>query len=343
MSKNDFSAAIFGCSGTVLTDEEKRFFEDVRPAGFILFSRNVDTPEQTAALVKSLRETTGNADAPVLIDQEGGRVQRLTEPHWKKRPAGNRFEKIYRDNADTGVEAAYLNARYIGATLSDLGINVDCLPLLDVPVAGANDVIGDRAFGKDVDIVSDLGAAVIEGLTDAGVMAVIKHIPGHGRATADSHLELPVVDTDRATLEKTDFVPFKRLSSALWAMTAHVMYTAIDAENPASLSQKVIRDVIRGFIGFDGFLICDDLSMKALKGDFASLTKRALDAGCDAVLHCNGRMDEMRAVASALPPLTDKSAERLAVSFEKLKKTAQRASVKEPGKMLAFVDGLLGA
>lgn len=342
MSNNNVpSGVIFGCASYSLTEEEKEFFKRVNPVGFILFSRNIDTPEQLADLVRSLRETTGRPDTPVLIDQEGGRVQRLKEPYWEKLPAGRRFGELYEKDAAKGREAAYLNARYIGMTLTKLGIDVDCLPLLDLPVAGAHDVIGDRAFSRDVYETSDLGVSVCEGLMDSGVLPVIKHIPGHGRAMADSHKELPVVNEDVETLKKTDFAPFKLLAHAPWAMTAHVLYTAIDDKNPASLSEKVIQEVIRDYIGFDGFLICDDLSMKALNGDFEELTRRALAAGCDAVLHCNGDMTEMEAVARGVSPLREDSLARLEKSYVACKTAAQRASVKDENEIRAQVLGLL--
>ena len=335
------SGVIFGCASLSLTDEEKEFFARVNPVGFILFARNVDTPEQVAALVDSLRQTTGRADVPVLIDQEGGRIQRLKAPHWEALPAGRRFGELYEKDADKGREAAFLNARYIGMTLAGLGIDVDCLPLLDLPRKDADLVIGDRAFSSRVDETADLGVSVCEGLMESGVLPIVKHIPGHGRATADSHKELPVVTADLETLKKTDFAPFKMLAHAPWAMTAHVMYTAVDDENPASLSEKVVRGIIRDYIGFDGFLICDDLSMKALNGDFADLTRRALAAGCDAVLHCNGDMNEMKAVAQGVSPLSEKSLARLEKSYAAKKKAALHASAKDKDEIRARVLNLL--
>lgn len=315
MQNNRPAAVIFGCSGTVLTDAEKDFFKNVDPLGFILFARNVEAPEQVKALTSSLRETVGREDAPVLIDQEGGRVQRLKPPHWKDYPPQKVFGDLYDKDPSSACEVAHLNARLIGRDLTELGIDVDCLPLLDVPSDGAHDVIGNRAFSKDVRAVADLGMAVCEGLLNEGVMPIVKHVPGHGRARCDSHLALPKVEEERSELENSDFYPFRHLASAPWAMTAHLLYTAIDAEHPASLSKKVIDEVIRGYIGFKGFLICDDLSMKALDGSLDDLTRRALDAGCDAVLHCNGNPEEMAAVAKGVRPLTDVAAERLERSF----------------------------
>lgn len=318
------SAVIFGCSGTVLTDAEKDFFKNVDPLGFILFARNVETPAQVKNLVASLRETVGRENAPVLIDQEGGRVRRLRPPHWKDYPAQGVFGRLYDKNPAAACEAAHLNARLIGRDLRELGIDVDCLPLLDVPSNGAHDVIGDRAFSTDARAVADLGMAVCEGLLDEGVMPIVKHVPGHGRARCDSHLALPKVEEGRIELENVDFYPFRHLASAPWAMTAHLLYTAIDARKPASLSKTVIDEVIRGYIGFKGFLICDDLSMKALDGGLDELTRQALDAGCDAVLHCNGNSEEMRAVASAVRPLTGAASERLERSFSMREKSKNK-------------------
>jgi beta-N-acetylhexosaminidase len=306
------AAAIFGCSGPVLTEEERRFFARTNPLGFILFARNIDTPDQVRALVQTLRDSVGRADAPVLIDQEGGRVQRLRPPHWRKAPAGAPFAQLALTDRAAAAEALRLNFRLIGAELAALGIDVDCAPVLDVPVAGSHDVIGDRAYGTEPAVVAALGRAVMNGLLDEGVLPVIKHIPGHGRAMVDSHLDLPVVDASRAELEERDFPPFRALADAPWAMTAHVVYRAIDPNAPATTSVKMIGEIIRGVIGFDGVLISDDLSMKALGGSFEDRTTASLGAGCDVVLHCNGEMAEMEAIARAVHPLADISRERLA-------------------------------
>lgn len=295
--------AIFGCAGTALTADERAFFRETQPWGFILFARNVHDRDQIRSLVASLRETVGDDRAPVLIDQEGGRVSRLKPPGWKERPPAARFGKVYENQHEAGVEACYLNARLIAHDLADVGINIDCLPVLDLPVEGADAVIGDRAFSRDPVAVIDLSKAQIEGLMDGGVLPIMKHIPGHGRATADSHLALPRVDTGAEELSATDFVTFRSLDTCPMAMTAHVVYEAIDAQRPATTSPKVIRDVIRGEMGFDGLLISDDLSMKALDGPLSVRTKAALFAGCDIVLHCTGKLDEMRDVASELKPL----------------------------------------
>jgi beta-N-acetylhexosaminidase len=295
--------AIFGCSGQALEAAEREFFREVRPWGFILFARNVRDRAQVCALVESLRETVNDALAPVLIDQEGGRVARLKPPTWCERPPAARFGEIFAGNVEAAREAVYLNTRLIAHDLTDLGINVDCLPVLDVPVAGADDIIGDRAFARDSSAVIALGREAIEGLLDGGVLPVMKHIPGHGRALLDSHKALPKVTTDVETLSAVDFVTFRSLNQCPMAMTAHVVYEAVDPHRPATLSPKVVRDVIRGEIGYDGLLMTDDLSMGALEGTLAARAKAALFAGCDIVLHCNGSLDEMREVASELKPI----------------------------------------
>lgn len=306
------AAAIFGCAGLALSDEERRFFQAVNPLGFILFARNVDSPDQVRALVNELRACVGRADAPVLIDQEGGRVQRLKPPHWRKAPAGEPFAVLAGRDLAAAKDALRLNFRLIGRELADLGIDVDCAPVLDVPVPGAHDVIGDRAYGRTPEMVAELGRAVVDGLLDEGVLPVIKHIPGHGRSMVDSHLDLPVVEASREDLEAQDFLPFRALADAPWAMTAHVVYKAIDAARPATTSPKVIGEIIRGIIGFQNVLISDDLSMKALGGRFEDRTTASLDAGCDVVLHCNGLMAEMQAIAAAVRPLTEVAQERVA-------------------------------
>jgi beta-N-acetylhexosaminidase len=304
------SRAIYGCAGMAPSAEERAFFREVQPWGFILFARNVHDREQIRTLIAALRETVGDAQAPVLIDQEGGRVARLKPPGWKARPAAARFGAIYAAQRDAALEAAYLNARLIAYDLMEVNINVDCLPVLDVPVEGADAVIGDRAFATDPAAIIDLGRAQIEGLMEGGVLPIMKHIPGHGRATADSHLALPRVATEMEELSATDFVTFRSLDTCPMAMTAHVVYEAIDPQRPATTSPKVIRDVIRGEIGFDGLLISDDLSMNALDGPLSVRTKAALFAGCDIVLHCNGKMDEMREVASEVKVLDGQALRR---------------------------------
>jgi beta-N-acetylhexosaminidase len=303
-------AFITGLEGTSLAPAERDFLRDADPWGLILFRRNVDTPQQVRRLVDAFRAAVGRDDAPVLIDQEGGRVQRLGPPHWPKYPAGAAYGALYDIDPGAGTEAARLGARLIASDLLALGITVDCLPLADVPVAAANAVIGDRAYGDTAAKVSAIGEAVAAGLMDGGVLSVLKHLPGHGRANADSHESLPVVGVDRATLEVTDFLAFRPLSHLPLGMTAHVVYTAIDPVAPATTSKTVIADVIRDWIGFDGALMSDDVSMNALSGSFAERTRASFAAGCDLVLHCNGRLDEVRAVAGESPLLGGDAARR---------------------------------
>ncbi|MGD9639151.1 MAG: beta-N-acetylhexosaminidase [Alphaproteobacteria bacterium] len=312
MLNNNIKAGIFGVSGKELTKEEDVFFKELNPLGFILFARNIENKEQVKKLVADLRQTVGRNDAPVLIDQEGGRVQRLRSPIWREAPAAQIFgELLIKKDTATAIKAVKLNTMLIALELQELGINVDCLPVLDVPVENAHDVIGNRAFSKDPQVNTVLGKAVIEALLENGVFPIMKHIPGHGRAAVDSHENLPLVDTDIETLEKTDFIPFKELNSTPWAMTAHIVFSKLDANNPVTTSSYIIKNIIREYIGFDGFLLSDDLSMKALGGSYEDRTIKSLNAGCDAVLHCNGKMEEMKAVASVLPKLTPKSLERL--------------------------------
>ncbi|WP_426442965.1 beta-N-acetylhexosaminidase [Bradyrhizobium genosp. P] len=303
-------AFITGISGLVLNDAEREFLRAERPWGFILFKRNIETPEQVSALVGELRSTTGDADAPVLIDQEGGRVQRLGPPHWPAYPPGASFSALYDIDPSLGKTAARLSSRLIAADLIDLGITVDCLPLADVPVAGADAVIGNRAYGTEPGKVAAISRAVTEGLDQGGVLPVLKHIPGHGRATADSHFRLPTVDTARSELELTDFAAFQPLADLPMAMTAHVVFSALDPAHPATTSATIIEQVIRGVIGFQGLLMSDDVSMNALAGSVAERTRAIIAAGCDMVLHCNGNIDEMREVARETPELTGMALER---------------------------------
>jgi beta-N-acetylhexosaminidase len=295
-------ALITDATGLSLTAEERAFFRDADPWGFIVFKRNVETPDQLRALVDSMREAVGR-NAPVLVDQEGGRVQRLGAPHWPKYPPGAHYGQLYDRDRKAGLHAAWLGARLIAADLAGVGIDVDCLPLADVPVNEADPVIGNRAYGTTPAKVAAIGAAVAEGLIAGGVLPVLKHIPGHGRATADSHLKLPVVGTDRATLEQTDFAAFRPLAKLALGMTAHVVFTAIDPVAPATTSVTMVREVIRGFIGFDGLLMSDDLSMNALSGTLTERARATFAAGCDVVLHCNGPLGDRREVADACPPL----------------------------------------
>jgi beta-N-acetylhexosaminidase len=306
-------AFIAGVAGTVLTDRERAFFRDAEPWGLIVFKRNIEAPEQVRRLTEAFRAVVGRVDAPVLVDQEGGRVQRLGPPHWPAYPPGAAYGRLYDSDPTAGLAAARLGARLIAADLAAVGIDVDCWPLADVPIAGANAVIGGRAFGTTPDKVAAIAGAVAEGLLDGGVLPVVKHIPGHGRAMADSHHELPVVTTDRPTLEATDFRAFRPLADLPFAMTAHVVFTAIDPVTPATTSVTMVREVIRGLIGFDGVLMTDDISMQALAGAIDARCRAAIDAGCDVVLHCNGSLDEMQAVAAAVPPLSG-AAERRATA-----------------------------
>jgi beta-N-acetylhexosaminidase len=316
-------AAILGCSGPVLTAQEKAFFRRVLPWGFILFGRNVTGPNQVRGLVDALRETVGRPDAPVLIDQEGGRVQRLGPPHWRRYPPGRAYGDLAGNDPLARREIARLGARLLAHDLASLGINVDCLPVLDVPDPSGHEVIGDRAYAARPDEVAVLGRAAAEGLIAGGVLPVIKHIPGHGRARADSHLELPRVEANYADLDARDFAPFKALSDMPMAMTAHVIYAAVDGHAPATTSRTVMRSVVRGAIGFDGLVMTDDLSMKALSGDFTQRARRARSAGCDVVLHCNGAMDEMTAVVEGAGELKGRAAARAKAALARLAKTPE--------------------
>ena len=324
-----FHAAIFGCAGTVLSDQERAFFRDVRPWGFILFKRNIESPDQVKSLVDALRETLGVDDAPILIDQEGGRVQRLGPPHWRRYPPARAFGDLPANDPLMRREVTRLGARLIAHDLRALGINVDCMPVLDVPQAGAHEVIGDRAYGYAIETVAQLGRAVCEGLIAGGVLPVIKHMPGHGRGLADSHHNLPIVDAAASALEADDFAPFKVLSDMPLAMTAHVVYSAVDPKQPGTTSRKVIKSVIRDTIGFDGLLMTDDLSMKALSGSLTDRAKKALAAGCDMILHCNGDMAEMQAVIAGCRSLTGRPARRAQAAMARLARVPEPFDVDE--------------
>lgn len=308
-------AFITGVSGTALSSAERRFIASERPWGFILFRRNVETPSQAISLIRELRSALGEANAPVLIDQEGGRVQRLQPPHWPAYPAGAVFGRLYDIDPALGLTAARLSARLIADDLSELGISVDCLPLADVPVAGADAVIGDRAYGSEAAKVAAIARAVTTGLEQGGILPVLKHIPGHGRAAADSHIELPSVDASENELDRTDFAAFRPLADLPMAMTAHVVFTALDPAHPATTSATMINKVIRGSIGFQGLLMSDDVSMNALAGTIADRIAAVFAAGCDMVLHCNGKLEEMCEVARATPELTGRAKERAATAL----------------------------
>jgi len=330
-------AFITGVSGTELTADEREFIASERPWGFILFKRNIGTPAQVASLVGQLREVAGAVDAPVLIDQEGGRVQRLGPPHWPAYPPGAAFGRLYDIDPTLGLAAARLSARLIADDLLPLGVTVDCLPLADVPVAGADAVIGDRAYGTRPDDVAAIARAVTEGLEQGGILPVLKHIPGHGRATADTHFRLPVVDTPKIELEATDFAAFRPLADLPMAMTAHVVFSAFDPVHPATTSATMIEHVIRGLIGFQGLLMSDDVSMNALAGSVAERTRAIFAAGCDMVLHCNGKLDEMRLVARETPELSGKALARAtrALTARKAPLAFDRAAAR------AELDGLI--
>lgn len=296
-------AFITGLSGTKITAAERSFLRESSPWGLILFKRNVVTPDRVAALVGDFRDVVGRADAPVFIDQEGGRVSRLGPPHWPDYPPGAAYGRLYERDAGRGLAAARLGARLIASDLAAVGITVDCLPIADVPAIGADPIIGDRAYGATVRQVVAIARAIAEGLLAGGVLPVLKHIPGHGRATVDSHLKLPVVDADRSSLGATDFEAFRELADLPLGMTAHVVYAAIDPDRPATTSAIMIGDVIREMIGFDGALMTDDIAMGALSGSIAQRTRAALAAGCDLILHCNGNLRQMQQVAANVPVL----------------------------------------
>ncbi|MGE0565580.1 MAG: beta-N-acetylhexosaminidase [Pseudolabrys sp.] len=302
-------AFIAGVSGLTLTNDERTFLRDADPWAAILFKRNVSSRSQVSELTRTIREALGR-EAAILVDQEGGRVQRLGPPAWPAYPAGARYGALYDRQRQVGLEAAELGARLIASDLREVGIDTDCLPLADVPVTEGDPVIGDRAYGDRPDKVADIAAAVARGLMRGGVLPVLKHLPGHGRATADSHLRLPVVDTPRSELEKTDFAAFRPVAALPLGMTAHVVFSAIDPTTPATTSATMVREVIREWIGFTGLLMSDDVSMGALSGTIAERSRASIAAGCDVVLHCNGDLGEMRAVASEAPELSGNALRR---------------------------------
>jgi beta-N-acetylhexosaminidase len=314
----DFKAFICGCAGPSLSDEERAFFAETRPCGLILFARNCESIPQLRAITSAFRDAVESDKALVLIDQEGGRVQRLRPPQWRQMPPARVYGDLYLYDPEGAREAAFAGARLIAAELRQAGITVNCAPLLDVPEAGSHDVIGDRAFSFDPDVVIYLGRAVIEGTLAGGVLPVVKHVPGHGRAMADSHLSLPRIDASAEELIEVDFRPFMALSHVPLAMTAHVLLTAFDDQRPASTSPIIIGEVIRELIGLTGLVMSDDIGMQALGGPFAERAAAVIAAGCDVALHCSGELAEMREVASAVPRLDGERAERFAKACAEL-------------------------
>ncbi len=331
-------AFIAGCLGTSLTPDERAFFREARPWGFILFRRNTQDPAQVAALTAELRACVG-WHAPVLIDQEGGRVQRMGPPHWPAYPAARRFLGI--NDPVQRRELVRLSARLMAHDLKAVGIDVDCVPVLDVPVAGSHDVIGDRAYAHDPDEVARLGRAAAEGLMAGGVLPVVKHMPGHGRARADSHHNLPVVEASLEELRAQDFRPFRHLADMPMAMTAHVVFTALD-ERPATVSRKVVQEIMRGELGFDGLIMTDDISMKALSGSFAQKSRAAIRAGVDLVLHCHGIMEEMVAVAGAVPVMSGARARRAAMALARIRHEPEPLDVEETRAQITSALALAG-
>lgn len=343
MTSRFISAFISGCATTSFTSDEKKFFNEFQPWGLILFGRNCQTPDQVKELTSEFRSLVGRKDAPVLIDQEGGRVQRLGPPknYWIKYPAAASFGKLYSKCAVHALRAARNAARLMADDLAEVGINVNCLPVLDVPQANGHSIVGDRAYATCGEIVLALARTHVAGMLDGGVLPVMKHIPGHGRAMVDSHLELPVVSVDRAALESVDFRTFAGFADCPMAMTAHVVYEALDPKHPATLSRIVLRDVVRKQLGFLGLLMSDDLSMKALQGTYEQKTKGALEAGCDVVLHCNGNLEEMHEVAKAAGPLKGKSMARAKAALRHVRKPIaydKRVALKDLEAVLKLQD-----
>lgn len=297
------SAIVYGCAGQSLSAEETAFFAKADPFGLILFRRNCNEPSQIIALIDSFRTAVGRPEAPVLIDQEGGRVQRLNPPHWDRLPPQRRIGLLAEQDEAAGLAAAHLLGRALAAQCAPLGVTVDCAPVVDLLLPGAHGVIGDRAFSADPALSAKLGRAVAEGLLAGGVMPIIKHIPGHGRALVDSHETLPVVDTDLANLDATDFAPFRALADLPMAMVAHVVYTAVDAAQPATVSTVLVETVLRGRLGFAGVLIADDIGMQALAGSLPERAAATLASGMDLTLHCSGILADMKAISQAVPAM----------------------------------------
>jgi beta-N-acetylhexosaminidase len=327
-------ALILGCQGPVLTADERLLFSQAKPWGLILFRRNLIDSDQINLLTAEFRRLVGRADAPVLIDQEGGRVQRMGPPHWRKYPAAAQFLEASKGNVSAAAELARVGAQLIAYDLRNCGITIDCMPVLDCRFPDTTDAIGDRAYASDPAAIAEIALAAARGLLDGGVLPVIKHMPGHGRAKVDSHHLLPKVRETREELEKSDFSPFKMLNTMPLGMTGHIVFEAIDPMRPATLSSTVIREVIRGWIGFDGLLLSDDLSMKALSGDFTERTRALFQAGCDVALHCNGISEEAVAVAEASPVLSGNSLERAQRALAYLEKPVLAFDPVEAAKFL---------
>lgn len=322
-------ALIVGCKGPRLSDAEREFLASERPWGLILFKRNCESSAQIAALTQEFRRVTGYREAPVLIDQEGGRVQRLGPPDWPRFPPAAHFGEIHAHDPGKGREAARLGGRLIAEELASLGITVDCLPVADLRRPEGHGIIGDRAYGDTTEAVVELARAAAEGLMQGGVLPVMKHIPGHGRANADSHEALPTVSASMGELEKTDFEPFRRLRDLPMAMTAHVLYQSIDPNRAATISKKIVQEIIRGHIGFDGLLMTDDLSMKALTGSLQQRAEMSLEAGCDIVLHCNGDIEEMREIVAVCPALSGEPARRAGAALDRRKSPLDNMNLAE--------------
>jgi beta-N-acetylhexosaminidase len=334
----DLKAFITGCAGTVLTDAERDFFAAERPCGLILFARNVDSPEQIRALIADFKAAVGGGELLILVDQEGGRVQRLRPPHWRAMPPQRCYGDLYATDPEAGKRAAFAGARLMAAELHDLNINVDCTPCIDVPEEGAHDIIGDRAFSTDPEVVSVLGRAVMNGILAGGVLPVIKHVPGHGRARADSHKALPCIEASREELEAVDFRPFRALHDAPLAMTAHVLLPQFDERRPATVSPVIMDQVIRKGMGLTGLVMSDDIGMKALEGSLAERTRAVFEAGCDVVLHCSGVLGEMIEVAGAVPMLEGEAAKRFAHAWDCL----QEPQPFDPAEAMALVSEAAG-
>jgi beta-N-acetylhexosaminidase len=306
---------IFGLAGETISAKERELFAACDPAGYILFARNIRDPAQLRALTSDLRDVARRNDLFIMIDQEGGRVARMKPPHWPEFPAAAAFDALYDAAPSTAIEAARCNGRALAGMLSSVGITVNAAPVLDVRQAGASDIVGDRAFGAEPMRVAALGRAMLDGMRAGGVLGVVKHMPGHGRALIDSHEALPTVTANVMELE-WDLAPFRALNWAPVGMTAHIVYTAWDSERPASLSPAIIAGIIRGAVGFDGLLLSDDLDMKALSGPADELAQAVIAAGCDVALNCWGRIDEMRAIAARLPEMNDRARERLSAAMD---------------------------